>query len=150
MYRAHKLVLANVGGKDLYLSVFRDHDPRAINSDAFRKVLLAFKRLRGYTDAGAPGRNWNDATAMLIAGRADVQIMGDWAKGEFGAARQTAGKEYGCIAGFGPKSPFLIQGDAFIFPKTGDPEALKAQRHGAPHKIEKSPGGCARAAISLL
>jgi glucose/mannose transport system substrate-binding protein len=121
-------VLANVGGKDLYLSVFRDRDPRAINSVAFRNVLLAFKRLRGYTDAGSPGRNWNDATAMLITGRAGVQIMGDWAKGEFNAARQSAGKDYGCIAGFGPKSPYLIQGDAFIFPKTSNPEALKAQK----------------------
>jgi glucose/mannose transport system substrate-binding protein len=121
-------VLANVGGKDLYLSVFRDRDPKAINSDAFRKVLAVFKRLHGYTDAGAPGRNWNDATALLISGKAGVQIMGDWAKGEFGAAHQTAGKEYGCIAGFGPKAPFLIQGDAFIFPKTSNPEALKAQK----------------------
>jgi glucose/mannose transport system substrate-binding protein len=121
-------VLANVGGKDLYLSVFRDRDQRALNSDAFRKVLLTFKRLHSYTDAGAPGRNWNDATAMLISGKAGVQIMGDWAKGEFGAAHQSAGKEYGCIAGFGPKSPFLIQGDAFIFPKTSNPEALKAQK----------------------
>ncbi|MES2148907.1 MAG: ABC transporter substrate-binding protein [Pseudomonadota bacterium] len=120
-------VLANVGGKDLYLSVLRDRDPRALNSPAMRTVLLAFKRLHSYVDAGAPGRNWNDATAMLISGKAGVQIMGDWAKGEFGAAGQTAGKEYGCIAGFGAKSPYLIQGDAFVFPKTGNPEALKAQ-----------------------
>jgi glucose/mannose transport system substrate-binding protein len=121
-------VLANVAGKDLYLSVFRDRDPRAINSNAFRKVLLAFKRLHGYTDAAAPGRNWNDATAMLISGRAGVQIMGDWAKGEFNAAHQTAGKDYGCIAGLGPKTPFLIQGDAFIFPKSGNPDTVKAQK----------------------
>ncbi|GAB3454149.1 ABC transporter substrate-binding protein [Massilia terrae] len=121
-------VLANVGGKDLYLSVFRDRDPRAIRSSAFRNVLLAFKRLRGYTDAAAPGRNWNDATAMLISGRAGVQIMGDWVKGEFNAARQVAGKDYGCIAGFGPKTPYLIQGDAFIFPKTDNPDTLKAQK----------------------
>jgi glucose/mannose transport system substrate-binding protein len=121
-------VLANVGGKDLYLSVFRDRDQRAINSSAFRKALLAFKRLHGYTDAGAPGRNWNDATAMLIAGRAGVQITGDWAKGEFNAARLTAGKDYGCITGFGPKSPYLIQGDAFIFPKSANPDTIRAQK----------------------
>jgi glucose/mannose transport system substrate-binding protein len=121
-------MLANVGGRDLYLSVLRDRDQRAINSPAFRNVLLAFKRLRSYADAGSPGRNWNDSTALLIKGRAGVQIMGDWAKGEFSAARQVAGRDYGCIAGFGPKSPYLIQGDVFVFPKTGNAEALKAQR----------------------
>jgi glucose/mannose transport system substrate-binding protein len=121
-------VLANVGGKDLYLSVFRDRDQRAINSEAFRKVLLTFKRLHAYVDAGSPGRNWNDATALLIAGKGGVQIMGDWAKGEFTGAKQVAGKDFGCIAGFGAKAPILIQGDAFIFPKTANPEALKAQK----------------------
>lgn len=120
-------VLANVGGKDLYLAVLRERDRRAIESEAFRKVLLAFKRLRSYVDAGSPGRNWNDATAMLISGKAGVQITGDWAKGEFKAARQSAGKDFGCIAGFGPNTPYLIQGDAFVFPKTDNAETLKAQ-----------------------
>lgn len=120
--------LANVGGRDLYLRVLRDRDPAAINSEAFKKVLTSFKRLHSYVDAGSPGRNWNDATAMLITGRAGVQIMGDWAKGEFELARQTAGKDFGCIAGFGASSPYIIQGDVLVFPKTSDPEALKAQQ----------------------
>ena len=29
-------MLANVGGKDLYLKVIRDRDAKAINSDAFK------------------------------------------------------------------------------------------------------------------
>lgn len=120
-------VLANVGGKDLYLKVLRDRDPVAINSEAFKKVLTTFKRLKGYADKGAPGRNWNDATALLITGRAGVQIMGDWAKGEFSNANQIAGKDFGCIAGFGPNSPYIIQGDVFVFPKSKDPAASKAQ-----------------------
>jgi glucose/mannose transport system substrate-binding protein len=99
-----------------------------INSEAFKNVLLAFKRLQTYVDAGAPNRTWNDATAMLISGRAGVQIMGDWAKGEFAAAKQTAGKDFGCIAGLGPNVPYLIQGDAFVFPKTKNPETVKAQK----------------------
>src|SRR5574343_955720 len=53
-------MLANVGGKDLYLKVIRDRDAKAINSDAFKNVLLAFKRMQSYIDAGSPGRNWND------------------------------------------------------------------------------------------
>jgi glucose/mannose transport system substrate-binding protein len=121
-------MLANIGGKDLYLQVLRQRDPKAINSEAFKKVLLAFKRLQGYVDPGSPNRNWNDATAMLISGKAGVQIMGDWAKGEFAAARQTAGKDFGCIAGLGANVPYLIQGDAFVFPKTKNPDAVRAQK----------------------
>jgi glucose/mannose transport system substrate-binding protein len=121
-------MLSNVGGKELYLSVLRERDPKAINSAAFKNVLLAFKRLQSYVDAGSPNRNWNDATAMLVSAKAGVQIMGDWAKGEFAAARQVAGKDYGCIAGLGPTVPYLIQGDAFLFPKTGNAEAVKAQK----------------------
>ncbi len=120
-------VLANVGGSDLYLKVYRDRDEKAVNSPAFKNVLATFKRLHNYVDAGSPGRNWNDATSMVISGKAGVQIMGDWAKGEFQAAKQTAGKEFGCIAGLGPKSPYIIAGDVFVFPKTNDAAAIKAQ-----------------------
>jgi glucose/mannose transport system substrate-binding protein len=65
---------------------------------------------------------------MLISGRAGVQIMGDWVKAEFAAAHQVAGREYGCISGFGKQSPFLIQGDAFIFPKSDKPDTVRAQQ----------------------
>ena len=121
-------MLAHVGGKDLYLSVLRDRDQRAIASEPFKHVLTSFKRLQSYVDAGSPGRNWNDATAMLIGGKAGVQVMGDWAKGEFAAAKQQPGRDFGCIAGFGPKSPYLIQGDAFVFPKTDNAQQIKAQK----------------------
>ena len=121
-------VLANVGGTELYLKVLRDKDRQTIEGEAFKKVLLSFKRLQSYTDKGSPGRNWNDATSMLITGKAGVQIMGDWAKGEFAQAHQSPGKDFGCIAGFGAKSPYIIQGDVFVFPKTSDPQAIKAQQ----------------------
>ena len=121
-------VLVNQGGRELYLKVLRDRDPKAILGEDFKKVLLAFKRLQGYTDKGSPGRNWNDATAMLIAGKAGVQFMGDWAKGEFAMARQEPGRDYGCSAGFGPAAPYIIQGDVFVFPKSAKPEVAKAQQ----------------------
>jgi glucose/mannose transport system substrate-binding protein len=121
-------VLANVGGTELYLKVLRDRDAKAILGEDFKKVLLSFKRLQSYVDKGSPGRNWNDATALLITGKAGVQIMGDWAKGEFTAAKQVPGKDYGCIPGFGAKSPYIIQGDVFVFPKSGNADAAKAQK----------------------
>jgi glucose/mannose transport system substrate-binding protein len=121
-------VLVNVGGRELYLKVMRDRDRNAILSDSFKNVLLAYKRLQGYVDKGSPGRNWNDATAMLITGKAGVQIMGDWAKGEFAQAGQAPGKDYGCLPGLAANAPYIIQGDVLVFPKTDKPEAIKAQK----------------------
>ncbi len=121
-------MLANLGGKDLYLKVLRERDPKAIASPAFRNVLLAYKRLQSYVDARSPGRNWNDATAMLISGKAGMQIMGDWAKGEFTAAKQVPEQQFGCIAGLAPNAPYLMQGDVFVFPKTRNAQALQAQK----------------------
>ena len=121
-------VLTNVGGRELYLKVLRDRDPKAIQSDAFKNVLLTFKRLQGYVDKGSPGRNWNDATALLITGKAGVQFMGDWAKGEFALANKEAGRDYGCISGFGAAAPYIIQGDVLVFPKTNNADQIKAQK----------------------
>ncbi len=121
-------ILANMGGRDLYLRVIQARDQNAINSPAFRNVLLAFKRMHNYIDGAAPGRNWNDATAMVIRGTAGFQIMGDWVKGEFTNAKQVAGKDYGCIAGLGPTVPYLMQGDVFVFPKTANANAVQAQK----------------------
>jgi glucose/mannose transport system substrate-binding protein len=120
-------MLLHVGGKDLYTKFYEGRDAATIDSPAFRKVLSDFKRLKAYTDPGSPNRNWNDAAAMVISGKAGFQIMGDWAKGEFVAANQTAGKEFGCFAGFGPNAPYMIAGDVFVFPKTSDAAAIAAQ-----------------------
>lgn len=120
-------VLANMGGRELYLKIMRDRDPRAIASAEFRKVLTTFKRLQSFVDPGSPGRNWNDATSMLISGKAGIQIIGDWAKGEFALAKQVPGKDYGCIPGFGAKAPYIIQGDVFVFPKASGSDVIAAQ-----------------------
>jgi glucose/mannose transport system substrate-binding protein len=121
-------MLLHLGGKELYLQFYDKRDAAAINSPAFRKVLADYKRLKGYTDPGSPNRNWNDATAMVITGKAGFQIMGDWAKGEFIAANQVAGKDFGCFSGFGASAPYMIQGDVFVFPKTTDAAAIAAQQ----------------------
>lgn len=121
-------IFALVGGPELYLKVYRERDLRAVASPAFRDVLVKFKALRAYTDPGSPGRNWNDATALVVSGRAGVQIMGDWAKGEFTSAGQVAGTHFGCFPGFGARPPYMVAGDAFVFPKTAKPQIVQAQK----------------------
>ncbi|RZL40558.1 MAG: carbohydrate ABC transporter substrate-binding protein [Rubrivivax sp.] len=121
-------VLANQGGRDLYLAVLRDRDAGALRGDALREVLVTYKKLRRYVDAASPGRSWSDTTALLISGRAGLSFMGDWAKGEFAAAGQLPGRDYGCTPGLSARSPYIVDGDVLVFPKDRDGSALPAQR----------------------
>lgn len=120
-------VMLAKGGKDLYLSIYGEDGAEAVRSEAFRDVVETFGKMRDYVDAGSPGRNWNDATAMLINGTAGIQFMGDWAKGEFKAAGLTAGKDYQCV--IGPGAPgYMIGGDVFVLARTDDPQQKAAQK----------------------
>lgn len=120
-------VLANQGGRELYLAVLRDHDAAALQGEPLRQVLATYKRLRRYVDPASPGRSWNDTTALLISGRAGLQFMGDWVKGEFTAAGQQPGRDYGCAPGLNARSPYVVGGDVLVFPR-GDGTALAAQQ----------------------
>ena len=119
-------VLAGEGGSDLYLSVYGKDPQKAIASPGFKHVAEVFKQLGDLMDPGMPGRNWNDATAMVITGKAGFQVMGDWAKGEFLSASQTPGKEYGCAI-LGADGGYVMGGDVFVFPKMKDANGTAAQ-----------------------
>ena len=121
-------LLSNMTNKNFYLKILRDKDADSIRSTEFRKVLLTFKRLRSYTDSDVPGRSWHEATGMLLRGEAGVQIMGDWVKGEIVAAGMQPGEDIGCTSSYSNDGPLIINGDAFIFPKSGRADVRKAQK----------------------
>jgi len=120
-------VLAGVGGADGFVAFWGKRDQGFIKGPGFRAVAETYRRLKGYVDAGSPGRNWNDATTLVIQGKAGMQIMGDWAKGEFTAAGQTPGKEYGCTVLSSGGAGYVMGGDVFAFPKPKTEDAAKAQ-----------------------
>jgi glucose/mannose transport system substrate-binding protein len=119
-------VLVGKGGNALWVAIYGKRDAAAAMSADFKTVAETYGRLRGYVDPGAPGRNWNDATNLVIQGKAGMQIMGDWAKGEFAAAGQTAGKEYDCTI-LSKEGGYVMGGDVFAFPKLKDPVQQQAQ-----------------------
>ncbi|HEY0956029.1 MAG TPA: ABC transporter substrate-binding protein [Roseateles sp.] len=121
-------LLANQGGRELYLAVLRDREPAALQGDALRQVLVNYKRLRHYVDAASPGRSWADTTALLTSGRAGLQFMGDWAKAEFLQAGQQPGRDFGCTPGLSPRTPYIVDGDVLVFPKDRDGSAAPAQQ----------------------
>ncbi|MCW8345402.1 ABC transporter substrate-binding protein [Vibrio sp. ZSDZ65] len=121
-------VLSNIGGKQLYLDALGKRDSKTLNSDEFKAVVDTFLKLKPYVDTGSPGRNWNDTTSLVINDKAGIQVMGDWAKGEFTQAKKIPGQDYGCFPGLGDDSLYIVGGDVFVFPKTNDKEQIAAQQ----------------------
>lgn len=117
-------VLLAEAGPDVFKSVYADKDVDAVKAAKFLKAAETYGALRGLVDPASPGRNWNDATGLVITGKAAMQVMGDWAKGEFIAAGLTADKDYGCTVLPGG---YVMGGDVFVFPKLDDPKRVAAQ-----------------------
>jgi len=65
---------------------------------------------------------------MVIKGEAGMQIMGDWAKGEFVAAGKVAGKDFDCTAAPGTANAFTFNIDSFAMFKLQGADKVKAQK----------------------
>jgi glucose/mannose transport system substrate-binding protein len=121
-------VALGIGGPEYYRKAFVDLDMKTLDSATTREVFRVFGEVRGLIDSNAPGRDWNVATSMVIKGEAGMQLMGDWAKGEFTAAGKTPGVDYVCVAAPGTSGSFTFNIDSFAFFNQGDAGAQKAQR----------------------
>lgn len=121
-------VALGVGGVEFYKKALVQLDPTALKSETMAKVLSTFKRVKTYTDKNAPGRDWNLATAMVIRGEAGMQLMGDWAKGEFISAGKKPGKDFVCVAAPGTAKDFTFNIDSFALFKLKNDANVKAQK----------------------
>ncbi len=120
-------VALGVGGADFYKKALVQLDPASLSSPTMEKVLTTFKRVKDYTDKNANGRDWNLATAMVIKGEAGMQLMGDWAKGEFIAAGKVPGKDFACVAAPGTAKAYTFNVDSFAMFKLKNEANTKAQ-----------------------
>jgi glucose/mannose transport system substrate-binding protein len=121
-------VVLGVAGAEFYRRAFVQLDPTALKSNTMASALQTFRRIKDYTDAKAPGRDWNVATGMVIKGEAGMQFMGDWAKGEFLAAGKQPAKDFVCVAAPGTARAFTFNVDSFAMFRLKDPQAIKAQK----------------------
>ncbi len=122
----YAVMLSN--GRDFYKKVLIDHDQAAATGPLVVKSFETFRKLTSYVDEGSQGRNWNDATNLVVTNKAALQIMGDWAKGEFVGAGLTPGKEFGCQLAPGTNNAYLMVVDLFDFPKVGNKDLVSGQK----------------------
>jgi glucose/mannose transport system substrate-binding protein len=110
----------SAGGPAFYKQAMIDLDPKALGSKTMEKAFEQMQKLRGMVDANFSGRDWNLATAMVYHKKAAMQIMGDWAKGEFHKANQKAGADFLCFQYPGTAGTFIFNSDQFAMFKVSD------------------------------
>jgi glucose/mannose transport system substrate-binding protein len=109
----------SAGGADFYKKALVDLDKGALGSKTMEKAFEQMQKLRTLVDPNFPGRDWNLATAMVINGKAGMQIMGDWAKGEFLKAGKKPNVDFLCFQYPGTEGMFTFNSDAFAMFKVG-------------------------------
>ncbi len=102
-------------GADFYKKAIVDLDQATLTSPQMVDVFDTVRKIQGYFDTGRTGRDWNLATAMVINGKAGMQFMGDWAKGEFANAGKKPGKDYICAPVPGTSKAYTFNVDSFVF-----------------------------------
>ncbi|NTF46372.1 ABC transporter substrate-binding protein [Rhizobium rhizogenes] len=106
-------IVLSTGGPEFYKKAFNDLDEASLKSDTMKKSFDNLAKITKYVDPNFSGRDWNLATAMVIKGDALVQVMGDWAKGEFVAAKKTPNTDYLCYRFPGTEGSVIYNSDMF-------------------------------------
>ena len=107
-------------GTDFYQKAMIDLDSEALGSDTMKEAFDRMAKLRSYVDDNFSGRDWNLASAMVIEGEAGMQMMGDWAKGEFLNAGKTPGEDFVCIRFPGTQGAVTFNSDQFAMFAVGE------------------------------
>ncbi|QYM73481.1 ABC transporter substrate-binding protein [Pseudochrobactrum sp. Wa41.01b-1] len=107
-------------GTDFYKKAFIDLDPEALGSDTMKQAFDRMTKLRSYVDDNFSGRDWNLASAMVIEGKAGLQFMGDWAKGEFVKAGKKPGEDFVCMRYPGTQGAVTFNSDMFAMFKVAE------------------------------
>lgn len=134
---AFGVMVVALAGVDAWKAVNADKNADVAAGPEYAKVFEAAAAAREFSkDTNV--QDWNQATAMVIEGKAGGQIMGDWAQGEFAVAEKVAGEDYTCLPGLGVNEIISTGGDAFYFPKQDDPEIEAAQKELAALMLSKA------------
>ncbi|RVD57543.1 carbohydrate ABC transporter substrate-binding protein [Mesorhizobium sp. M2D.F.Ca.ET.185.01.1.1] len=120
-------LIIDLNGPEFYTRVALKVDDKAIRSPEMVKVFEKLRQVRGLVDDNFVGRDWAVASEMVASGKAGMQIMGDWAKGEFLAKNLKPGVDFLCFPTPTSTPNFLWAMDSFSMFETTDPNLRAAQ-----------------------
>ncbi len=126
-------------GNGFYKSALIDLNEDALGGPLMVEAFNRMAKLRSYVDDNFSGRDWNLASAMVINGEAGMQMMGDWAKGEFLKAGQKPGSDFICIRFPGTQGSVTFNSDQFaMFSGSGSSFAQKAMASSVMNPVFQS------------
>ena len=103
----------SAGGIDFYRKAFGQLDYASLSSPTMAEAFAQLRSYRQFVDVDYQGRDWNKATEMVMQGDAVMQIMGDWAKGEFLNKGQVPNEDFLCFQYPGTQGSFIFNSDQF-------------------------------------
>lgn len=121
------IALSQLGVKG-YRQAFIEHIPQVLTSPAMVRSFEILQKMRPYIVHPNNHQSWNQATAEVIHNQAAMQIIGDWANGEFLLAHKKVGKDIRCVPVPGTAHQFIYSVDSFAMFQLTEPNDIKAQQ----------------------
>lgn len=106
-------ILTDTNGPEFYKKAVIDLDEAALSGPEMVATFDRLRQVRGLVDDGFTGRDWAVATGLVADGKAAMQVMGDWAKGEFLAKGLKPGQDFLCFPTPSSTPNFKFVIDAF-------------------------------------
>ncbi|HXF98025.1 MAG TPA: extracellular solute-binding protein [Gaiellaceae bacterium] len=92
------------------------------SSAGVKTAINRYAELLQYTNRDAASLTWQDASKLVVDGKAAFNIMGDWANGYYTELKKRANRDYGWAPVPGTGGVYQWLSDSFTLPK------------GAPHR----------------
>lgn len=121
-------LMAGAAGPELYRRLYVKEDPTVFDEPRVIRVLEILGQLRAYRPPTGKVKTWNAATALVIQGQAAMQVMGDWAKGEFKSVGTGADQDFVCAPVPEAQQSFITAIDMLSFPRVRDASSQAGQR----------------------
>lgn len=108
------ILLAKLGAED-YAKLFTGEIP--FDHPKVRESIETFGKMLEYVNDGHSSLAWQDATQLVVDGKAAMNIMGDWAKGYFTSKNLKPKEDFGWFVTPGTQGMFMVINDSFGLPK---------------------------------
>jgi glucose/mannose transport system substrate-binding protein len=108
------ILLATLGPDDykaVWAGKFQWTDPKVT------QALKTMQRVLTYVNEDHATLTWDQASGLVLRGKAAMNIMGDWAKGYFTSNGWQVGTDFGWAPAPGTKGSFIVVTDTFGLPK---------------------------------